>query len=160
ANAYGLQAVPLGQGNENIFLGLAGTNSTDGKSVIPFLQADKEAFLEYDIAKLIQELRTPKKPVVGIMSSLPMVFDIDPTLASMPDPWAMEQQLRQLFDVKGVDPTSLKSVAPDINVLIVLHPKALSDDAQYAIDQFLMRGGRLLVFVDPHAEAELARGDP
>jgi ABC-type uncharacterized transport system involved in gliding motility auxiliary subunit len=160
ATGYGLQAVPSGQGGENIFFGLAGTNSTNGKAVIPFLQPDKEAFLEYDVAKLIHELSNPKKPAVGLISSLQMGTGFDPQTRQMREPWAVEQQLEQLFDVRQLNAASVKSIDKDISVLVLVHPKALPDDAQYAIDQFVMRGGHLLVFVDPNAEADDSGADP
>jgi ABC-type uncharacterized transport system involved in gliding motility auxiliary subunit len=160
ATGYGLQAVPTGQGRENLFLGLAGTNSTNGKADIPFLQPDKEAFLEYDVAKLIHELSTTKKPAIGMISSLPMGTGFDPQTRQMREPWAVEQQLDQLFEVRQLNATSVKSIDKDINVLVLVHPKALTDDAQYAIDQFVMRGGHLLVFVDPIAEADESGADP
>src|SRR4029079_16578060 len=72
----------------------------------------------------------------------------------MREPWAMEQQLKQLFDVRELNAAQLKSIDPDVNVLVVAHPKQLTDDTQYAIDQFVMRGGHLLLFVDPHAETD------
>ncbi len=160
ATGYGLQAVPAGQNGDKLFLGLAGTNSTNGKSVIPFLQPDKEAFLEYDVAKLIHELTQAKKPAVGLVSSLPMGQGLDQQTRAMRDPWAVDQQLSQLFDVRQLNAASLKAIDKDINVLVSVHPKSLSDDAQYAIDQFVMRGGHLLVFVDPNAEADETGADP
>jgi ABC-type uncharacterized transport system involved in gliding motility auxiliary subunit len=160
ATGYGLQSVPSGQGGENIFFGLAGTNSTNGKAVIPFLQPDKEAFLEYDIAKLIHELSNPKKPAVGLISSLQMGSGFDPQTRQMREPWAVEQQLEQLFDVRQLTAASVKTIDKDISVLVLVHPKALPDDALYAIDQFVMRGGHLLVFVDPNAESDDSGADP
>ena len=70
AAEFGLQSLATTAGGEPLYFGLAGTNSTDGRSVIPSFQADREEFLEYDVAKLIHELGTPKKPVIGLMSSL------------------------------------------------------------------------------------------
>ncbi len=160
ATGYGLQAVPTGENGDKIFLGLAGTNSTNGKSVIPFLQPNKEAFLEYDVAKLIHELSVTKKLVVGLVSGLPMGQGFDAATRSLRDPWAVDQQLTQQFDVRQLNAASLKSIDKDIDVLALVQPKNLSDDAQYAIDQFVMRGGHLLVFVDPNAEADTTGEDP
>ena len=160
ATGFGLQAVPTGQGGENIFFGLAGTNSTNGKSVIPFLQPDKEAFLEYDVAKLIHELSMTKKPAVGMISGLPMSASFDPQTRQMREPWAVDQQLQQSFDVRQLSAPSLKTIDKDIGVLVLVHPKNLTDDAQYAIDQFVLRGGHLLVFVDPQAESDDSGADP
>jgi len=160
ATSFGLQAVPTGQGGENIFFGLAGTNSTNGKSVIPFLQPDKEAFLEYDVAKLIHELSMTKKPAVGMISGLPMSASFDPQTRQMREPWAVDQQLQQSFDVRQLSAPSLKTIDKDIGVLVLVHPKNLTDDALYAIDQFVLRGGHLLVFVDPQAESDDSGADP
>jgi ABC-type uncharacterized transport system involved in gliding motility auxiliary subunit len=160
ATGYGLQAVPAAQDGGKIFLGVVGTNSTNGKSVIPFLQPNKEAFLEYDVAKLIHDLTETKKPVIGLISSLPMTAGFDPQTRSMREPWAVQQQLTQLFDVRPLNAAALKSIDKEINVLVLVHPKNLSEDAQYAIDQFVVRGGHLLVFVDPVAEADMAGADP
>ncbi|HEY6941622.1 Gldg family protein [Dokdonella sp.] len=160
AASLGLQAVPVSASGDKVFLGIAGTNSTNGHASIPFLQPDKEAFLEYDIAKLIHDLETPKKPVVGLLSGLPLAAGFDPQTQQMRQPWAIYQQWTQLFDVKPVDAASLKAVDKDMDVLIVVQPKHLSDDAQYAIDQFVLRGGHLLVFVDPSAELDDSGADP
>ena len=160
ATTYGLQAVPVSAGGETIFLGLAGTNSTNGQAVIPFFQPEKEAFLEYDVAKLVHDLATPKKPVIALVSSLPMGVGFDPETRQMRDPWAIQQQLSQSFDVRDLNAAGIKSIDPDINVLVLVHPKDLSEDAQYAIDQFVLRGGHLLVFVDPDAELDTSGADP
>jgi len=160
ASGYGLQAVPVSSAGETVFFGLVGTNSTNGRAVIPFLQPDKESFLEYDVAKLIHELATPKKPVIGLVSSLPMGPGFDPQTRQMREPWAVQQQLSQLFEVRDLNAGGLTTIDPAIAVLMLVHPKALSDEALYAIDQFVLRGGNLLVFVDPDAELDQAGADP
>lgn len=158
ASSFGLQAVPIGA--DTIYFGLAGTNSTNGRAAIPFLQPDKEAFLEYDVAKLIHELETPKKPVVGFVSGLPLAPDFDPQTRQMRQPWAVYQQWAQMFDMRKLDPATLAEIDPAIDVLVLVQPKGLSDDAQYAIDQFVLRGGHLLAFVDPDAELDDSGADP
>ena len=160
AVGYGLQAVPVTAGGETVFLGLAGTNSTNGQAVIPFFQPDKEAFLEYDVAKLVHDLATPKKPVIALVSGLPMGVGFDPATRQMRDPWAIQQQLTQSFDVRDLNAGGIKSIDADVKVLVLVHPKNLSDEAQYAIDQFVLRGGHLLVFVDPDAELDTSGEDP
>lgn len=160
ASSMGLQAIPVSAAGDKIFLGIAGTNSTNGQAAIPFLQPDKEAFLEYDIAKLIHELEVPKKPVVGLLSGLPMEAEFDQATRQMRPAWAIDQQWRQLFDVRKLDAGTLKSIDADVSVLILVQPKDLSDDAQYAIDQFVLRGGHLLAFVDPDAQMDQTGADP
>ncbi len=160
AASFGLQSVPVGNAGDKVFFGLAGTNSTNGQSAIPFFQPDKESFLEYDIAKLIHELTIAKKPVVGLISGLPIAAGFDPNTRQMREPWAVDQQWTQLFDIKSLNAASLKSIDKDVDVLVVVHPKQIPDDAQYAIDQFVLRGGHLLVFVDPNAELDDSAADP
>lgn len=160
ATAFGLQSVPVGASGEKVFFGLAGTNSTDGRAAIPFLQPNKESFLEYDVAKLIQTLTMPEKPVVGILSSLDLAAGFDPATRQMREGWAIHQQWAQLFDLRNLDGATLKAIDKDIDVLVLVHPKALGDDARYAIDQFVLRGGHLLVFVDPNAEMDDSGDDP
>jgi ABC-type uncharacterized transport system involved in gliding motility auxiliary subunit len=160
AASFGLQSVPVSAAGDKVFFGLAGTNSTNGQAAIPFLQPDKETFLEYDVAKLIHELETPKKPVVGLISSLPLAAGFDPATRQMREPWAIDQQWTQLFEMRSLDVATLKAIDKDIDELVVVQPKNLSDDAQYAIDQFVLRGGHLLVFVDPDAEMDQSGADP
>lgn len=155
AVAHGLQSVPIGGGGENLFFGLAGSNAIDGQMAIPFFQPDKETFLEYDIAKLISGLSGPAKPVMGLLSGLNMTPGFDPNVGRMNPGWVIHGELSSLFEVRRLE-NSLTRVPEDIELLMLVHPKDLPEDALYAIDQFVMRGGRLLAFVDPHAEAELA----
>lgn len=159
ATASGLQSVPVGNTGNKLFFGLAGTNSLNGKAVIPFFQPDKEVFLEYDIAKLIQNLLHPDKPVIGLVSSLPIGGGFDQTTQKMSDPWAVMQQLNDLFEVRPLG-LEFKNVDPAVKLLMVVHPKALNDDTLYAIDQFMLGGGRLLLFVDPNANADISGNDP
>jgi ABC-type uncharacterized transport system involved in gliding motility auxiliary subunit len=160
AASFGLQAVPVGASGEKVFFGLAGTNSTNGQSTIPFFNPEKESFLEYDIAKLVHELGVAKKPVIGLLSTLPIAQGFDPATRQMREAWAVDQQWAQLFEIKPLAAADLKQIDKDIGVLVVVHPKQLSDDAQYAIDQFVLRGGHLLVFVDPEAELDDSGADP
>jgi ABC-type uncharacterized transport system involved in gliding motility auxiliary subunit len=161
AMAYGLQGVPLDRSGTQVYFGLAGTNLLDDQRTVPFLQPERERFLEYDLTKLIYELSSPKLSVVGLMSSLPI--DGNPQLMMMRQPggqpWVSLVQLRQSFTVRSI-PLTAATIDPDIQVLVVAHPQHLPDTALYAIDQFVMRGGRLMVLVDPHSEAQASQPDP
>jgi ABC-type uncharacterized transport system involved in gliding motility auxiliary subunit len=157
ALAYGLQGVPLDQGGTQVYFGLAGSNLEDDERTIAFFQPERERFLEYDLTKLIYDLSDPKRPVVGIMSSLPL--DGDPRMmmamqgrSGAGAPYASTMLLRQTNQVKPV-PTDAQVIDPDIQVLLVAEAQNLSEATQYAIDQFVMRGGRLMVMVDPWSEA-------
>ena len=164
AMAYGLQGVPLDQGGTQIYFGLAGTNLEDDERTIPFFQAERERFLEYDLTKLVYELSNPKRPVIGVMSSLPL--DGDPRAMMMGQgrgpggqPYASAVLLRQTNTVKTVA-TDAQVIDPDIQVLLVAEAQNLSPATLYAIDQFVMRGGKLMAMVDPWSEAMAATPSP
>ena len=158
AAAYGLQAVPLGSTGEKLYFGLVGINSTDGETVMPFIQPDKEAFLEYDVAKLVSTLSVDALPVVGLVSGLPTGPSTDPTGRTTPG-WVVDRQVSELFELRRFqgNPTS---IADDVDLLWLVHPRNLPEETLYAIDQFVLRGGRLLVFVDPDSEADQSAVDP
>src|ERR1700678_3012314 len=136
ASEFGLQAMQTGNGGESLYFGLAGTNSTDGRSSIPAFGADREEFLEYDVAKLIQELAVPKKPVIGLISSLPMQGQFDPMTGQMGEPWPILSQIQQLFTVRPLA-ANVDHVDKDVDVLMIVHPKQLPPKTLYAIDQFV-----------------------
>ena len=163
AEGSGLTAANGGSNGERLFFGLAGSamsGSADGDNAedrvaektlaIPFFDPSREAFLEYDIAKLLYELNLVRKPSIGVISFLPVQGN--PALGEQP--WAVMQQLSQLFELKTLDPSTLKHIDPGLKVLLLIHPRQLSNDAQYAIDQYVLGGGHLVVFVDPDAELD------
>jgi ABC-type uncharacterized transport system involved in gliding motility auxiliary subunit len=155
AAQFGLQGVTLGGiGADPIYFGLAATNAIGDVETIPFFQPDREAFLEYDLAKLVHTLARPDRPVVGILSELPMTSGFDPNTGRPREPWVVAAQLEQLFEVRPVT-AGVGAIDEDISVLLVVHPKMLDDRTLYALDQFVMRGGRLIAFVDPMSDAEL-----
>ena len=153
ATELGVKAVPAG--SAQFFFGLAGTNSTDGKAAIDIFEPEKEAFLEYDVVKLIYTLANPKKPVVAWLSTIPMSESFDQRSGQVRPPWAVYAQLEQLFDLRQVDANAPK-IDQDVNALVVVHPKGLSPATQWAIDQYALRGGHILLFVDPVADADPA----
>jgi len=156
AVSFGLQGVPVNQEGEVVYFGLAGTNATDKEEAIPFFQPERERFLEYDLTRLVYNLANIRKPVLGVISTLPLWGDFR-GMRQMPQPWAVTQQLDQFFTVRRLEP-AVTTIPEDVNVLMVVHPRDIPETTQYAIDQFVMRGGRALVFVDPHSEFEAQRG--
>ncbi len=160
AVASGIQGLPFGPAGENVFLGVYGSNSTNGEAKIPLFDPGRENLAEYDIAKLIHDLSTNKKPAVGLLTSLPMTVGFDQATRQMREPWAVSGELSQFFDVRQMNATALKTIESDIDVVVLVHPKDLNDDALYALDQFVLRGGHLLVFVDPNAEQDASGADP
>jgi ABC-type uncharacterized transport system involved in gliding motility auxiliary subunit len=159
----GVQSLPIGATGEPMFLGLVGINSVDDKAIIPFFDPNKESFLEYEISSLVYELSNPRKKRVGILSTLPVMGDSDPMAILRPGemrhPFAFVTQLRQFYEVEEV-PRTTERIPDGLDVLLVIHPKDLSPATQYAIDQHVLRGGRAIVFVDPHSETEEVPYDP
>jgi ABC-type uncharacterized transport system involved in gliding motility auxiliary subunit len=160
AEQFGLQAANVGPAGEAVYFGLAGTNSVGATDRIPFFQPDprKEAFLEYDLARLIYNLANPDKTVVGLLTSAPIGGGFDPQSQQPTQPWVVVEQAKQLLEVRTL-PASVLKIDDDVDVLWIVHPTMLDDGTLYAIDQFVMRGGRALIFVDPNAEI-LAGADP
>ncbi|TAD87829.1 MAG: ABC transporter [Alphaproteobacteria bacterium] len=156
ATALGLQGVPVDQTGELVYFGLAGANTTDDEEVITFFQPERERFLEIDLTRMVHALSRPKRRVVGVLSSLPIEGDALMG-RGQPQSWAIVDQLRQTFDLRTLGP-DITAVPEGIDALMLVHPAGLSDRALYAIDQYALSGGRLLVLADPHSEAAAMRG--
>jgi ABC-type uncharacterized transport system involved in gliding motility auxiliary subunit len=137
--------------DENFYLG-ASISLLDASETIPFFDPDRERLLEYDLSRAISQVVTPEKPVIGVMSGMPVFGSpSNPMLEQMgqrgQEPWALISQLKDDFDVRQIDLTTDK-IDDDIKVLLVIRPKEISDKTQYAIDQFILRGGKLVAFLD------------
>ena len=152
AVAFGLQGVALAQGGDQVYFGLAATNATDDQQTIEFFQPDRERFLEYDLTKLVYSLAFPKKTVVGLIAGLPLEGDFEAAMRGAPlTPYAIYQQMKQLYDVRDVQ-ADADRIPADIDVLMIVQPQHLSQKTLYSIDQYVMKGGKALVFVDPYSE--------
>ena len=162
AVGYGLRGVPLDQGNTQFYFGLVGTNATDDQELIPFFQQSREEFLEYDLTKLVYRLGNPKQKVVGLLSTLPLDGGPQMPFPQAPGgsaPWMIMDSIRELMEVKVLD-KAVTEIPEAVDVLMVVHPKQLGEPTLYAIDQFVLRGGRAVVFVDPHSEADRVLPNP
>jgi ABC-type uncharacterized transport system involved in gliding motility auxiliary subunit len=146
AVGFGLQAVPLDAAGEVVYFGLVGTNTTDDTDVIPFLALQREKFLEYDLTRMINNLSNPKKRVIGIVTGA--YLESDPI--KQWKPWRITEMIRQSYETRSV--YEVKQLTDDIDVLMIVHPAGLDDKMLYAIDQFILKGGNSMVFVDPFSE--------
>ena len=157
AVGYGLSGVPLEGGDETLYMGLVGTNSVDDEDIIPFLSTSRESFIEYDITRMVYNLSNPELPVIGLLSSLP-INGLGPHAALRgitSSPWVVMDQVDKLFDVQTIE-ADAAAIPSEVDVLLLVHPKGLADTTLYAIDQFVLGGGRVLTFIDPHSESEQA----
>lgn len=159
ADAFGLQGLPVDRTGERVFFGLAGTNSTDDVELIPFFDEARERDLEYDIARIVHSLANPERPAVGLITGLPIAGSpMSQTGRGQNDAWTIYNLLLASVDVRQIISTAT-SVSEEIDVVVLVHPKQLTDETLYALDQFVLRGGKLLVFVDPHSEGEAQHPD-
>lgn len=158
AASFGLQGIPI-SGGDDLYFGLVGANTQGDTEVIAFLQPDKEEFLEYDISKLIHGLVQQSKPTVGILSTLPVQSELDMQTYQTIPAWVIIGQIEQLYATQNIA-VDEEMLPQDIELLLLIHPKGLSEEMLYAIDQFVMKGGRLIAFLDPLAEQEQLGSNP
>ncbi|MBU6299475.1 MAG: Gldg family protein [Alphaproteobacteria bacterium] len=157
ATADGLTGAPTDSGDV-VYFGLYGTNSIDGSAVIPYFSPDRENFLEYDLSSLVYRLSTPKKPKLAVISTLPLDTGFGGMQAMVQGtsrPLTIYQQLSQTYDTNMLG-QNFTSIPPGTDVLMIAQPGPLNDRQNYAIDQFVMKGGRVLAFVDPNSELAAA----
>lgn len=161
ATGFGIQPIPLSANGEKAYLGLVGTNSIDDEIPIPMLSPEREGALEYDLTKMVYNLSNPTKRVIGLLSGLPVVTTQQDPMTGRPSSqeWAVITLLREVYEVKELDEAN-PQLSGDIDTLVIIHPKQFSDKTLYAIDQFVIKGGRAVVFVDPFAEADRPKRDP
>jgi ABC-type uncharacterized transport system involved in gliding motility auxiliary subunit len=159
ADAYGLQKVPVGGAGDGLYFGIVANNALDGTEVISFLQPDKEAFLEYDISQMLFRLSKAVKPKIGLFSALPVKDQVNPQTFQMQPGWQSIKEIEQLFEVVDVD-AEATTIDADINLLLLIHPKTVSESLQNAIRAYLARGGALIGFIDPLAELDQQGGNP
>ncbi|HEY4114698.1 MAG TPA: Gldg family protein [Rhizomicrobium sp.] len=153
ASAAGLTGAPT-QSGDVVYFGLVGTNSIDGKETIPFFGQDREPYLEYDLSSLIYRLSTPKKPKIAVLSGLPLQYGPGGIQAAMQGharPFIIYQQIAQTYQTQMLEP-NFTSIPSGVDVLMIVHPPTLGDPQLFAIDQFVLGGGRALVLVDPNSE--------
>lgn len=163
---HGLRRFPITQ-EESFFFGLVIRTQFGVEKAIEFFSPDRQRFVEYDISSLIDTATTREKRRIGIMSSLPVMGqEVSPYMAQMMQaqnqrptpPWTIVRHLREQYEVTEV-PTDVEDIN-DVDVLLVIHPKDLPEQTQFAIDQFILKGGRTIICVDPHSMADQPQQSP
>lgn len=162
----GVKPLPLNTG-ERVFLGLS-VSCADRTVPIPFLSPQQEKTLEYEIARAALNVTRKEKPVVGVLSSLPVMGDLHPQQAGTvraagsadPDgqqkknqperPWYAINELARDMNVLPLSP-DVSEIPGNVSALLIIQPCALPRKTLYAIDQYLLRGGRLAVYLDPRS---------
>jgi gliding motility-associatede transport system auxiliary component len=162
ANLDGIegQAVDL---TDKIYLGIA-VSCLDAKTTIPSLSPDRETLLEYDLSRAISSVVNPKKAVIGVMSALPVTGrESSPMMMQQREqpsqPWIFLNELKENYVVRDI-PLTTDKIDADVSVLVLVHPQGITDDAQFAIDQFLLRGGKMVALLDPFSFVEAQTAGP
>lgn len=162
ARLDGIQGQPVSLG-EQIYLGVA-FSLLDRTAALSFLTPNREQLLEYDLTRAISQVVKTEKPVVGVMSSLPVMgMPMNPMMMRMGQqgqpPWVLISELQRDFEVREI-PMSGEAIPQDIDVLFVIHPKAATDETQFALDQFVLRGGKLIALLDAMAIVDQQQQQP
>lgn len=165
ATEFGIQAVPVTQGGQAIYFGLvvaqeesAVQNPALGRAAetMPLIRPDQEQFLEYEFMKLVSKVNNPDLQVVGLLTELDIDGGFDPVAGQATAQWMVMDIIRQLYAVQRVDMAATE-IDEEIDILMIVHPQGHSDQMLYAIDQFVMRGGKTMVFLDPNADSMVSR---
>ena len=159
AVSLGLTGV-LSEGGEKLYFGVSGHNMLDGRYAIPFFTRGRESFLEYDISKMIDSLSEPDRPRIGVITTLPLDTGpggIQAALRGLSKPYAIYEELRSQFDVEMLS-ASMTSVGEDFDVLLLANPPDFDDLSTYALDQYALRGGKMIILVDPFSEISMKPG--
>ncbi len=148
AQLDGIEAQTLGSG-EQFYLGLTASR-LDRKEAIGGINPQRERLLEYDLIRAIARVASTTRPVIGVMSALPVMGAPFNMMTRQPsEPWVLAGEIKRDFDVKTV-PFNSETIDPAIKTLLLIHPRDISERTEYALDQFVLRGGKLIAFVDPH----------
>jgi ABC-type uncharacterized transport system involved in gliding motility auxiliary subunit len=165
ATQFGIQVVPVTQGGQAIYFGLvvaqeesAVQNPALGRAAetMPLIRPDQEQFLEYEFMKLVSKVNNPDLQVVGLLTELDIDGGFDPVAGQATQQWMIMDFIRQLYAVQRVDKAATE-IDEEIDILMIVHPQGLSDQMLYAIDQFVMRGGKTMLFLDPNADSMVSR---
>jgi ABC-type uncharacterized transport system involved in gliding motility auxiliary subunit len=154
------QAVDL---TDKVYLGLA-VSCLDAKTTIPYLSPDRGNLLEYDLSRAISSVANPKKAVIGVMSALPVTGRAPSPMMMQQrqqpsQPWIFLNELKENYVVRDV-PLTADKIEDEISVLVLVHPQGITEAAQFAIDQFLLRGGKMVALLDPYSFVEAQTAGP
>ncbi len=149
--AAGLQGAPVTLGGDSLYLGLIASRDDEEKSIISFFNPERERFLEYDISQILHRLGRRSIPHVKVLSGVQMFGGYDFASQGPTGPWAVVEQLRGVAEVEEIHAPQV-AIDEQTDVLMVVHPQALDELTLYAIDQYVLAGGKTIFFVDPHAE--------
>jgi ABC-type uncharacterized transport system involved in gliding motility auxiliary subunit len=155
ARKFDIQGFDLPTG-ETLYLGLVAL-SADQEETIAFLDPSQEGRLEYDLTRIIAQVQSAKNKKIGLISSLP-VFAGPSMGVNIPgqtmEPWHFIKELQVTYEVTRINQDA-EMIPDDLDLLVIVHPSGLSNILEYAIDQYVLKGGNTLIFVDPFATRDI-----
>lgn len=153
AVSLGVTGLSVDTTGNKLYFGLAGVNTVGHRMTMPFFDPDKAPFVEYELTRIVHDLSNPKKPKVGVISWFPLQGG-GGTMLDIHGPWVIYQQMSQSFEVKMLE-KDVQVIPDDLDVLMIVHPDPnIPQDTLYAIDQFILKGGRALIFTDPYSKMD------
>jgi len=161
AQKYGIQGAVL-PGGEKVYFGLVAV-CEDQEESIAMMDPTGEAHLEYDMTRIISRVHANKRPKIGVISGHPVFgspqnqFNMQNPAGQM-EPWLFISELKKLYEVKELAATEPFVIDPDIDLILIIHPKNFGDGIHYAIDQYVLKGGNLIVLVDPLSVMDMSQG--
>ncbi|MEL6964093.1 MAG: GldG family protein, partial [Pseudomonadota bacterium] len=153
AVAEGVRGLPVSNGGDLAYFGISGRNTTDDTEVLSYLAPERADFLEYDLTRMVYDLGNPDKPVVGVLGDLPLMG----SQFNQGQPWLVLEAMFQFFDMRFLGGNH-QAIPDEVDVLMLAQPQNLDEPSLYAIDQFVMNGGRIFAMVDPLAESMINQG--
>lgn len=165
ATQYGVQAVPVSQGGQEIYFGLVAAQGGEAADAplgirvtdtMPLIRPDQEEFLEYEFMKLVNNVANPERKVIGLLTNLSIDGGFDPATGQATAPWMIMDIIRQMYEVRRINDDA-DAIDEDVDILMIVHPEGLSQDMLYAIDQYVLAGGETILFLDPNADSMVGR---
>ena len=147
---FGVQGFPVGLEGSNIYFGLIATNTTDDIEIIPFFDPSKGGSLEKQLTDIVYKLNRVEKPKIGLLTQVETKSP-NPNIPLQGE-YIIFEQLENYYDIEYLIPTA--ETFENIDLLVVYHPAEISENTEYAIEQFILRGGKTLLFVDPYFEKD------
>ncbi|MBL0319069.1 MAG: GldG family protein [Alphaproteobacteria bacterium] len=160
ALSHGIQGVPLDNFGTKLYLGLSVASQTDDIVAIPYLDVEKEQFLEYDISRTLYDFIHPEKKNIGIITSIPLGNFVPEGKTMRFQPWALFQQIQDLYHLTFIDPATMQHLPTDMDILLMVQPSQLPDPLLYDIDQYILKGGKTIIFDDPLIESANPKAVP
>tara|TARA_Y100001970_G_scaffold252466_1_gene326307 strand:+ start:822 stop:2711 length:1890 start_codon:yes stop_codon:yes gene_type:complete len=153
AQKYGIKTIALSSGQKAFFGAVI--SMLDQEMLIPYFDQHRQEFLEYDISQAIQKVSSTSDFKVGILSALNIQGGRSMIPGQPPlEKWVFVSELEKSLAVE-ILPITTEEISDDINLLLVIHPRGFSQRLRYAIDQYVLRGGRIIVMLDPNARIDM-----